>query len=225
MPTSQVLDEAPATETPPALEDTEIAGVDEAPTGEVQPDEEPMDQASLTEDRSDDTDATVAADAASEEATTDAPSDDAEAMSEASPSEEDEGSLVVDTVDYDDEGDMTITGSSEPEADLHVYLDERHVGTIESDSAGDWEVSPDDEVAPGTYTLRVDQVDPAGVVLARIETPLTPRPARRALVWRCHRGWSSRGTASGASPGAPSAAASTSPRSTRRIAARSQIPR
>ena len=131
-----------------------------------------MDQASLTEDRSDDTGATVAADAAGE-ATEGAPSDDAETVSEATPSEEDESSLVVDTVDYDDEGDMTITGSAEPAADLHVYLDERHVGTIESDATGEWEVSPDDEVAPGTYTLRVDQVDPAGVVLARIETPLT----------------------------------------------------
>ena len=166
------VDEAPVAEAPAAPEDTEVAGVDEAPAAETPPDEEPMDQASLTEDRSDDTGAPVAADAAGE-ATADAPSDDAEAMSEATPKDEDEGSLVVDTVDYDDEGDMTIAGSAEPEVDLLVYLDERHVGTIESDAAGDWEVTPDDEVAPGTYTLRVDQVDPAGVVLARIETPLT----------------------------------------------------
>ena len=166
------VDEAPVVEAQPAPEDTEVAGVDETPAGEAQPDEEPMDQASLTEDRSDDTGTPVAADAAGE-ATAGAPSDDGEAVSEASPSEEDTGSLVVDTVDYDDEGDMTIAGSAEPEVDLLVYLDERHVGTIESDAAGDWEVTPDNEVAPGTYTLRVDQVDPAGVVLARIETPLT----------------------------------------------------
>ena len=98
---------------------------------------------------------------------------DEESVASAAPSEAaDEGPLAVDTVDYDDEGDLTITGSAEPEADLHVYLDERHVGTIESDAAGDWELDPDEMVEPGSYTLRVDQIDPAGVVLARIETPL-----------------------------------------------------
>ena len=86
--------------------------------------------------------------------------------------DEDQGPLVVDKVDYDDEGDITITGKAEPEVDLHVYLDERHVGTVESDATGDWELDPEETVEPGSYTLRVDQIDPAGVVLARIETPL-----------------------------------------------------
>ena len=85
---------------------------------------------------------------------------------------EDEGPIVVDTVDYGEEGEMTIAGKAEPEADLNVYIDEEHVGTVETDDTGDWEVTPEEEVEPGSYTLRIDQVDPAGVVLARIETPL-----------------------------------------------------
>jgi len=141
------------------------AGSDEAGSGEAAaPDETmtdtaPTDDARLEEDGSDES----GADAASESAG-DAP---------AAPSEdEDQGPLAVDAVDYDDKGDITITGKSEPEADLHVYLDERHVGTVESDAAGEWELDPDETVEPGSYTLRVDQIDPAGVVLARIETPL-----------------------------------------------------
>ena len=94
-------------------------------------------------------------------------------VASATPSEaEEEGPIVLDTVDYDDEGDITIAGKAEPETDLNVYIDDEHVGTVESDETGDWEVSPEDEVEPGSYTLRIDQVDPAGVVLARIETPL-----------------------------------------------------
>ena len=96
-----------------------------------------------------------------------------EELAAATPSEtEDEGPIVVDTVDYDEEGEITIAGKAEPETDLNVYIDDEHVGTVESDDTGDWEVTPEEEVEPGSYTLRIDQVDPAGVVLARIETPL-----------------------------------------------------
>ena len=83
-----------------------------------------------------------------------------------------EGPLAVNTVDYDEEGDMIIAGKAEPGADLQVYLDDQHVGTAESGEEGEWEIEPGDEVEPGRHTLRVDQVDPAGLVLLRIETPL-----------------------------------------------------
>ena len=146
-------------------------------------------------------------------------------LASATPSEaEEEGPIVVDTVDYDDEGEITIAGKAEPETDLNVYIDDEHVGTVESDETGDWEVSPEDEVEPGSYTLRIDQIDPAGVVLARIETPLIrARPELLMLgdaivvvqpgnsLWRI--------------AGAPWAAAYTSPRSTRPTAARSGIRR
>ena len=113
----------------------------------------------------------------------------------------------MDTVDYGEEGEMTIAGKAEPEADLNVYIDEEHVGTVESDDTGDWEVTPEEEVEPGSYTLRIDQVDPAGVVLARIETPAGSRPGPSCSCWAMPSWWCSRATASGASPGAPWAAA------------------
>ena len=94
-------------------------------------------------------------------------------MASAAPSGEGvEGPLAVNTVDYDEEGDMIIAGKAEPGADLQVYLDDQHVGTAESGEEGEWEIEPGDEVEPGRHTLRVDQVDPAGLVLLRIETLL-----------------------------------------------------
>ena len=95
-----------------------------------------------------------------------------EVASAAPPEGVTDGSLSVDTVDYDDKGEMTLRGKAEPETDVAVYVDEKHVGTVESDEQGEWVVDPEEEVEPGSHTLRVDQVDPAGVVLARIETPL-----------------------------------------------------
>ena len=67
---------------------------------------------------------------------------------------------------------MVFAGTAEPDADLNVYLDDEHVGTVQSDEQGEWELDPGEEVEPGNHVLRVDHVDPAGVVLARIETPL-----------------------------------------------------
>ena len=100
-------------------------------------------------------------------------SPDAGEMASATPSGEGvEGPLAVNTVDYDEEGDMIIAGKADPGADLQVYLDDQHVGTAESGEEGEWEIEPGDEVEPGRHTLRVDQVDPAGLVLLRIETPL-----------------------------------------------------
>ena len=141
------------------------AGSDEAGSGEAAAPDETMTATAATDDARLD-------EGGSDEPGTDAASESAGDAPAASSEEEDKGSLTLETLEYDDEGDMTFRGTSEPEADLHVYIDERHVGTVESDAAGDWELDPDETVEPGSYTLRVDQIDPAGVVLARIETPL-----------------------------------------------------
>ena len=98
--------------------------------------------------------------------------DEDQVASAAPPEAEDEGPIVLGSVDYDDKGDLTFTGKGEPETDLNVYIDDEHVATVETTEEGDWQVEPEADVEPGSYTLRVDQVDPAGVVLARIETPL-----------------------------------------------------
>jgi nucleoid-associated protein YgaU len=84
----------------------------------------------------------------------------------------DDGSLAIESVDYDEEGDVIIAGKADPGAAVNVYVDDEHVGTIETSDEGAWEIDPGDELEPGEHQLRVDEVDPAGVVLARIETPL-----------------------------------------------------
>ena len=177
-------DEAPADESQPDVADVDqapadepqldVAAVDETPADGVQPDEATMDLATLAREDPEETGRETPSEAVGE-TTESAPSEavSEEVAPDASASGEDEGALQVGTVDYDEKGEMTIAGMADPDADLLVYLDERHVGTVESDATGEWEVTPDHEVGPGTYTLRVDQVDPAGVVLARIETPLT----------------------------------------------------
>jgi nucleoid-associated protein YgaU len=45
------------------------------------------------------------------------------------------------------------------------------IGRAGSDGDGRWHLSPEQPVEPGRYTLRADQVDGAGKVTARAETP------------------------------------------------------
>ncbi len=80
------------------------------------------------------------------------------------------GKFALDAVDYDDKGKVTVGGVAESGAKVQVYLDNRIVGTGTADEKGRWAVPLKEKVAPGTYQLRADKVDPAGKVVARMET-------------------------------------------------------
>jgi len=86
--------------------------------------------------------------------------------------------LSVDAVDYDDDGRLSISGSAAPEATIQIYLDNRFIGHAKAgedrgQGSGGWSMNPDDQVKPGLYTLRADQVDNAGKVIQRVEFPFS----------------------------------------------------
>ncbi len=83
----------------------------------------------------------------------------------------DAGNLVVETVDYDAEGNLIISGKADKGATVRVYIGGKSVGDAVADAAGHWELRPTVAIAPGQYALRVDQVDVAGKVVARVELP------------------------------------------------------
>lgn len=83
-----------------------------------------------------------------------------------------EGVLVVESVDYGEEGGVVIAGKAEPHDTVNVYVNDEHIGTVETGEEGGWEIAPGDRLPPGEHRLRVDRVDREGIVLARIETPL-----------------------------------------------------
>jgi nucleoid-associated protein YgaU len=81
--------------------------------------------------------------------------------------------LIVDSVDYDDAGRLTISGHAPKNALVQLYLNNRFIGHSRGDGTGAWSLSPDAPVAPGLYTLRADQVDAGGKVLARVSLPFS----------------------------------------------------
>jgi nucleoid-associated protein YgaU len=86
------------------------------------------------------------------------------------------GPLTVDTIDYDDLGNLDNSGHAEAGAQVYLYLNNEFLGhatagTSNGDgiSVGVWREKPEKRAAPGVYTLRADQVDKSGKVMARIE--------------------------------------------------------
>ena len=90
--------------------------------------------------------------------------------------------VVIDTISYSESGDVQISGRAagvNPQADLRIYLDNRAIATARAE-AGDWRLDLP-AIAPGVYTLRVDQLSDGGDVASRFETPFQREdPARVA---------------------------------------------
>jgi nucleoid-associated protein YgaU len=81
------------------------------------------------------------------------------------------GALSLDTVDYNNQGDIVVGGHAEPGAEVRIYLDNGLLGQAVAGADGRWELRPDLPVQPGLHTLRADQLNGDSKVTARVETP------------------------------------------------------
>ena len=109
--------------------------------------------------------------------------------------------LALDTVDYDGEGEVVFAGRAPAGTRVNLYVDGRSIGSAVADASGRWSLKPEAPLAPGLYTLRVDQLGPDGRVVQRVELPFSraepasegPAPVDRIVVqpgnslWRIAR--------------------------------------
>lgn len=87
--------------------------------------------------------------------------------------------LTLETIDYDQAGEVVLAGRAQAGSTLQVYLDGNPIGRSVADAEGRWTLRPETPVRPGVYTLRVDQVGTDGRVAQRIELPFAraePQP-------------------------------------------------
>lgn len=78
--------------------------------------------------------------------------------------------VVIDTISYDTEGEVKLGGRGTGNGFVRVYLNNRPIKTTKIEADGQWR-TPLPQVDTGVYTLRVDEVDDAGQVTSRVETP------------------------------------------------------
>ena len=80
------------------------------------------------------------------------------------------GSVSIDTISYDLLGEVSIGGRAAGRGFVRVYLNNKLITTSEISDSGYWKVDLPD-VGAGIYTLRIDELNSAGEVLSRAETP------------------------------------------------------
>ncbi len=85
--------------------------------------------------------------------------------------------LALNTVDYDEHGDIRFAGSAKPSAPVRVYVDNKPAGETSSDAKGRWTLTPSATVAPGLHQFRVDQLASDGQVTGRVELPFQRTPS------------------------------------------------
>jgi nucleoid-associated protein YgaU len=78
--------------------------------------------------------------------------------------------LTLDTITYDDNGEVKLAGRATGEGFVQAYLNDASVGTAAIAADHSWQIDLLD-VEPGVYTLRLDEVSPQGEVVSRMETP------------------------------------------------------
>ena len=88
--------------------------------------------------------------------------------------------LSLEVVDYNELGRMRLNGHANPGNAVLVYMNNASIGRTTVTKDGTWELLPANPVAPGIYTLRVDEVKETKVV-TRIELPFARAEPLKAL--------------------------------------------
>ena len=78
--------------------------------------------------------------------------------------------VSIDSISYDEAGEVALAGRSTGAASVRVYLDNEPLIDVPIEADGQWRTDLP-EVDTGTYTLRVDELNEEGRVVSRAETP------------------------------------------------------
>ena len=78
--------------------------------------------------------------------------------------------IVIDTISYDTDGEVALSGRGASTGFVRVYLNEEPIQTTSIGADGNWSAELP-EVDAGVYRLRVDEVGSDGAVTSRMETP------------------------------------------------------
>lgn len=88
--------------------------------------------------------------------------------------------ISIETIAYGAAGEVNLSGMAGLGAKLRIYLDEAPIAEALADETGTWSATLAD-VAAGLHVLRVDEVDAAGAVVSRFETPFEREVATQEL--------------------------------------------
>ena len=105
--------------------------------------------------------------------------------------------LQLTTLDYDEKGQVTITGQSSAGATIRAYIDDKLAAEGTAAPDGRWRLAPTEPIMPGKHTLRLDRLGKDGKPTSRLElafervlTSTVPGdPTKRLMVVRGDNLW------------------------------------
>ncbi len=77
--------------------------------------------------------------------------------------------LQLSTLDYDEKGNVTITGQAAAGATVRAYIDDKLAAEGTAGSDKHWRLVPTTPIAPGKHTVRLDRLGSDGKPMARLE--------------------------------------------------------
>ncbi|MTI10013.1 LysM peptidoglycan-binding domain-containing protein [Curvivirga aplysinae] len=80
------------------------------------------------------------------------------------------GGLILDSIDYDESGNVTIAGRGVAGAQIRAYLDNEVLANTDVAENTSWSLQPEKQIDPGIYALRLDQLI-GNKVVSRLEIP------------------------------------------------------
>jgi nucleoid-associated protein YgaU len=81
------------------------------------------------------------------------------------------GNLSLDTAEYNDKGELMLSGHANPGATLRLYAENQPLASVTADSQGKWAAVAPRPQSTGKIELRVDQLAADGSVAQRIAEP------------------------------------------------------
>ena len=81
--------------------------------------------------------------------------------------------VTLDILNYDAKGQVDFSGKGLPDGEIRAYINNQLVGIAKVNPDGSWQLVPNKKIDTGLYNLRIDQLDLAGKVISRLETPFS----------------------------------------------------
>ena len=86
------------------------------------------------------------------------------------------GGVSVDSVDYDDKGNLALSGTAKPGSTVEPKIaggesGSESLGKARADEKGEWRLRVERDIAPGRYDLTVEERSPEGAPRSRIRLP------------------------------------------------------
>jgi hypothetical protein len=81
--------------------------------------------------------------------------------------------VLIQAIDYTASGEVAVVGQGQAGAQIRLFLDDQLLGETQVSRRGRWQLAPTSSVGDGTYRLRVEQQDAAGVDLGSYSVPFT----------------------------------------------------